>query len=284
LIRRREGPDGHRQWYEFLVERTRDGTQYEFPQGQTLEAVLGRVHGKKMFFPSRDLSELQACVCHEMVVRDVSYKAYKVHFRATQHPKADRTLPPQPHFLWVAGAELSGHVHQGPPAVCGLPVAAGAVAAFAALPPKHQYATKTPPLVLYHGTSADACKAIAKVGLLPTATPGMLGCGVYLARWDKATRYAQRASEGVVVRCLLFPGRTRVMTADDACTCGCGQAYVDHETAHGKDYDTTYVPDNSLPATKHAEWCTRDSAAVVVDCLFPVKPGREPDQPDSRME
>ena len=265
LARRRT--QGDKVWFEYLVEKARDGKQYEFPQGPGLEAVLARVTSRKMFFPPRNIADLDPCLQHTHTLRDVEFRLYLVHFEATQWPKADRRLPPRPHFIWVAGAELSGHVHLGPPSVCGLPVAPSATALFGALPRKLQYASATPPLTLYHGTTGAACKTIAKTGLLPTATPGMLGVGVYFARWDKAISYAG-GEDGVVVRCLVFPGKTRTMGPDDICGCGCGQAYTDHATTHGKDFTTTYVPDNSLPATKRAEWCVRDPTAVVVDCTF----------------
>ena len=121
----------------------------------------------------------------------------------------------------------------------------------------------------------EGTAGIAEVGLLASTGPSMLGPGVYLAKWDKATSFAThdasntaRSEHGVVVRCIAFTGSTCTMARDMVCTCGCGVPFVDHQTHYGKGYRTTYVPDHSLPATRRAEWCIRDPAAIVCDGIF----------------
>jgi hypothetical protein len=265
------GADVVRKWYEYLVEKGRGAShEYGFPKGKDLDAVVERVSHRGLLTAPSAIADMDKCLKFETVVEGSPYKVYLVHFGTTQFPKASRSLRGQPQLVWVTGVELSGHEHLGPPMVCGLPVSASSSAVYGALPLNLRFASKTPPLVLYHGTAGSALLSIAKQGLLPTAKPGMLGPGVYLARWDKACRFAGKPGD-VVVRCLVFPGKTKTMTADDVCTCGCGQAYVDHHTEHGKGYNTTYVADNSLPATKHAEWCVRDPTCIIVDGAFEVQ-------------
>jgi hypothetical protein len=263
------------------VEKTRGSPpEYTFPKGRDLASVVERMASRKLFTPPPLLKDMDKCLQFETTLAGVRHKVYLVHFEATQPPRADRCLRGQPQMYWVTGVELSGHAHLGPPLVCGLPVAKSATALYEAMPVKLRYASKTPPLVLYHGTSKAATQSIATAGLLPTAKPGMLGPGIYLARWDKASTFVDKAG-GVLVRCIVFPGPTYVMCQEDVCTCGCGQAYVDHHTHHGKGFTTTYVADDSLPATKRAEWCVRDPAAVLVDGSFDIVRD-EPRRPDLR--
>jgi hypothetical protein len=259
---------GARKWFEYLVEKSQGaGPEYGFPKGRTMDQVVERLASRKLFSPPSAMKDMEKCLQFETFLNGLQCKVYLVHIEATQLPRPDRVLRGQPQMYWVTGVELSGHAHLGPPCVCGLPVAKAAVSLYEAMPLKLRFATKTPPLVLYHGTAREATQSIATSGLLPTAKPGMLGPGVYLARWDKASTFADKAG-GVLVRCLVFPGNTYVMTPDDVCTCGCAQAYVDHNTHYGKGYTTTYVGDNSLPATKRAEWCVRDPTSVLVDGCF----------------
>jgi hypothetical protein len=248
------------------VQRSRSGDEYAFPTTtrgvhalpQLLDVAIAR---KLVFVPWEALGD----PVHVLTIQGVTVHMFHVDARNTQMPKPGRRLRGAPHLYWVTGAELSGHMHLGPPMVFGVPVAKQTTAMFLGLPLKARYASKTPPLVLYHGTNAG--EAISTAGMLkPSTTPGMLGFGVYLARWDKASTFGAE-----VVRCIVFPDPVRVMTASDVCTCGCGKAFVDHATAHGKGYRTTYIPDNSLPATRRAEWCIRDPMeAIVLDGLFEV--------------
>jgi hypothetical protein len=163
----------------------------------------------------------------------------------------------------------------GDPVVFGKPLAMVARELHALLPVKFQFASKTPPLVLYHGTAYENVHSIQTKGLLVSHKPGMMGHGVYLCRWDRAVGFARqdamfvdRARPGAVFRCLVFcDGAEDVVTAsaEYTCTCGCGHhGYVDHVGALAKSRKArvAFVPDNAEGATKRAEWCVYDPAIV----------------------
>jgi hypothetical protein len=165
----------------------------------------------------------------------------------------------------------------GPASAFGCPVSTKSLAALRQLPLHLQFASMTPPLVLYHGTDAAAAALIGAVGMLPSAKAGMLGPGMYFAKWDKAAQFARedadrvvRTTPGCVLRAIVAPAPTRTMTAADVCTCGCARAFVDHNGRHAAGTDITHVPDNSLPATRRAEWCVRNPDVVLVDGVFDV--------------
>jgi hypothetical protein len=136
-------------------------------------------------------------------------------------------------------------------------------------------AAPTPPLVLYHGTSAAAFARICADGaLLPSNRDAMLGPGVYFARWDKACRFATRdgAADGVVLRCVVFTGAVAVVGADHLCTCGCAQSGVDHKGEFAATHDTAFVPDGAS-SVRAAEWCVhRPRDRVWVDGAVVVRP------------
>jgi hypothetical protein len=275
FVRLRKGGgvgDSVQQWYEYLVERGA-GSVYAFPAHHDANAVLGRLSDRRMLVPPRSLADLDLCLKHTHTVGAMEFKTYLVHFEVTQVPRSYRELPssPPPTYYWVTGVELSGHVHLGAPSVLGQSVSKDTSAAYCGLPLALRFASGTPPLVLYHGTTADSSRAIARMGMMPGKSGGMLGAGMYFARWDKAATYSD-PKDGAIVRCIVFPGPTRVMTEEDVCTCGCAQAFVDHATHHGKGHTTTYVADNSLPATRLAEWCVRDPDVVLVDGIFLAHP------------
>ena len=267
------------QWYEYLVERPRAGDAYQFPQtggrnndAETAFFVASRVSQRGLLTPPSQSRDLEACLQHTHVCDDTFVRLYLLHFELTQRPRADRVLAAPPALFWVTSSELSTHAQVGSPSVFGLPVQAATVRAFNDLPVSLRFASTTPPVALYHGTAAGTAALVAESGLVASTCPGMLGTGIYLAKWDKAASFAvrdagniTRGDKGVVIRCVVFLGTTCVMTRDMVCTCGCGGAFVDHGTHYGKGTQTTYVPDNSLPATRRAEWCVRDPAAILVD-------------------
>jgi hypothetical protein len=292
---------GDRQWYEYLVERSPARDAYGFPRKRYVadtgnakeEAALSaasRAACRGLILAPSSTKDLEACLQYETPsalgsgLDDTALptrgptrrlRLYFLHLELTQKPRPERVLGSPPALYWVTSSELSGHVDVGPPSAFGLRIEPQAVSAFESLPPSLRFASTTPPLVLYHGTTASSTASIAELGLVASITPGMLGNGVYLARWDKAATFAARdagnvarTDDGVVVRCVFFPGTTRTMTRDMICTCGCGAPFVDHQTSHGKAHQTTYVPDHSLPATRRAEWCTREPTAVICDGVF----------------
>jgi len=133
----------------------------------------------------------------------------------------------------------------------------------------------TPPIVVYHGTDGLTASIIAASGMLPSSKAGMLGPGIYFAKWEKARDFGledaervKRNERGCVVRVILTAATCKEMTVADVCTCGCARAFVDHNVHHGASFNMTFVPDNSLPATRRAEWCVRTPDIVVVDGIF----------------
>jgi hypothetical protein len=187
-----------------------------------------------------------------------------------------------PSYAWLAECEMATHVHMGNAEAYGVPIARHTLRACAALPVRLRFASKTPPLVLYHGTSRAVGDAICAGGLKLSSKVGMLGSGLYLAKWRKATKYTaqdslfvKRSEPGVVVRCIVFPTatETRVMTRDMLCACGCAREFVDHLSTHAEGYRMSMVPDDSLPATRHAEWCVKDIASVFADAVYASSEG-----------
>lgn len=191
-----------------------------------------------------------------------------------------------PGTAWVAESELSGHDDVGKPAAYGVDIAVRTVNLAASLPVKLRFATSEPPLVLYHGTSEDAAETAclplhAGGGLRMGAKDQMLGPGVYLARLDKALKYAGvdatfavRAARGAVLRCVVFPGAVLRRTRHDMCCCGCNKPFVDHHgsAAAAAGSDTTFVPDGAVGATMHAEWCVHEPSRVVIDAVLGAVP------------
>jgi len=200
---------------------------------------------------------------------------YLVPWETTQRPKPDRNLQAPPALFWLAESELASHVQTGAPSAFWKPLSRSSMAALNALPMNLRFASMSPPLVLYHGTSGPAAARIASAGFMPGMKPAMLGCGIYLARFDKAHDFAVETSDrkvrepcGAVVRVLVFAPSCTTMTRDKTCTCGCAQAFVDHEGKLAEGTAMTFVPDDSLPATRRAAWCVRDHSCVLVDGPF----------------
>ena len=270
-------------WYEYLVEWSKADETYAFPKirryGSEEDAsmtIASRVSRRGLLTPPSRSSDLEACLQHIVRVSSTtSFRVYFLHLELTQRPRSDRTLSSPPPLFWVTSSELCGHAQVGAPSIFGNQVAKHSVDAFCELPVRFRFANATPPIALYHGTAASNAAFIAEAGLFPSTDVGMLGYGIYLAKWDKAASFAVRDAEnvsrgepGVVIRCVVFPGPTWTMTRDMVCTCGCGRQFVDHNTHHAKATQTTYIPDNSLPATRRAEWCVREPSAVICDGVF----------------
>lgn len=61
------------------------------------------------------------------------------------------------------------------------------------------------------------------------------------------------------------------------CPCGCGRNYVDHPGSwYARDgYDSVFLGNHSLPATKVAEWCVADVSRVRVVRVELVTDGQD---------
>jgi hypothetical protein len=145
-----------------------------------------------------------------------------------------------------------------------------------------------PALVLYHGTSAHCWSSIAAEGLRPSY--GMLGSGVYLGSFWKATRFAARSQDyvlrkegGCVARVYVFSSTLLAMPAlqAPAYVCGCTEcttlvrngsaaaleraAHTDHQTrwAHDPACDGVFLEPRRCAGdarqwiVRNAEWCLR---------------------------
>ena len=242
-----------------------------------LGALTAMCARRGMLFQPPRLADLEACLQAQVTAGGTPHRVYLVPWESTQRPNAARRLRAPPAFFWVAECEVAAHVHLGPPGAFGCPIARRSLAALRALPIHLQFASMTPPLVLYHGTDAATAALIATAGMLPSAKGGMLGPGMYFAKWDKALQFAREDADrvarpvpGAVIRVVLLPASTRTMTAADVCTCGCARPYVDHNGCIAGSVDVTFVPDNSLPATRRAEWCVHNPDVVLVDGVFDV--------------
>jgi hypothetical protein len=177
---------------------------------------------------------------------------------------------------WVSESELARHATLGDPAAYGVPISPGSLDVWHQLPLDCQFASTSPPLVLYHGTSAEAVPGILALGLKPGADSAvaMLGPGVYLARWDKAVDFARhdadnkpRAVPGCVLRVVMqaAPDQVRVLGPADVCECGCGRSCVDHLGTFAKGgVKVVAVPDFASGASRRAEWCIKDPSCVQV--------------------
>lgn len=150
-----------------------------------------------------------------------------------------------------------------------------------------------PDCVLYHGTSTPAWPSIQSSGL--QESQGMLGCGVYLGSFWKATRFAARTQtyqlreqgQALVARVYCFCPDLDDWTAKTetyACACAeCSRArqlggaalersvFTDHESrwACRSACSGVYMPsrksvaDPSLWIVRNAEWCLRASCCRV---------------------
>jgi hypothetical protein len=282
---RTRGPDV---WYEYLMELHRG--QYSFlqvdsrgdraPVQELLQQALSVASRRGLLFLPKDIEQAERCYESTTVGEGVPHRTYLIPMDTTQRPNPTRLLTAPPAMYWITESELAMHEQMGPPSAFGRPICPRSIKAHAALPLNLRFASAAPPIVIYHGTDAAAAAAIAASTFMPSAKPGMmLGAGLYFAGWDKASQFAEedadrkpRPTPGKVLRCLLA-GSTActTMTGSMVCKCGCGRAFVDHTGEHGASTKVTFVPDNSLPATRRAEWCVRDPGCVFVDGMFQFK-------------
>jgi len=243
-------------WFEYLLE-FRNGA-YQFPQVdtervRTEEATLHLIHsaGQRgmMYAPERpeQVESVFACVVD---VDGTPHRVYRVPVSTTQAHRADRTLGIPPAMVWAAETELQVHVQLGMPAVLGKPVCTRSLKALRQLPLELQFASTTPPLVLYMGTSAATASAAAATGLKARAS-GVLGPGVYLTKWDRAEAQMREQAPGTIARVLLFAplAAIAVLTPD--------------APVPVPDKPVNYVPD-----TFAAEWCVRDPTLLMLDFLL----------------
>ena len=145
-----------------------------------------------------------------------------------------------------------------------------------------------PNLVLYHGSSSSNWMSIAATGLRPSK--GMLGMGVYMGSFWKATRFAARTQEyqlreegGCISRVYVFAASLHAMPARQtpAYVCPCDEcatlmkhgspaslerlAHTDHESRWAADEtcDGLYLEPRRCETdarrwiVRNAEWCVR---------------------------
>ena len=108
-------------------------------------------------------------------------------------------------------------------------------------------------LKLYHGTSWESAKSIADVGF-KVSEVGCLGRGVYVARRDKALRFAQEGrrhggAHGGLVTAVVSFSHPKFVCDDD-----------DKWSKQGYDACRT----GSTSASTHMEWCLKDPAQLTV--------------------
>jgi hypothetical protein len=267
-------------WYEYLLERR--GSEFHFPSAALSnsspeEVIVHNCAKRGMLYKPDNVRDLESCLQHTVMAGDRVHRVYLLPWKTTQRPKSERRLKSPPAYFWLAESEMAAHMHVGPPSGFGVPIGSTSLQAINALPLHLQFASMSPPIVLYHGTDVSTAGIIAATGMLPTAKVGMLGPGMYFARWDKALDFATETAErvrrdppGCVVRAIIQADSVREMTAADVCTCGCAKTYVDHNGHHAAGTAITFVPDNSLPATRRAEWCVRNPDCILVDGLFDI--------------
>lgn len=263
-------------WFEFLMEKR--GEFYQFPQSETgnVHEVVKTLAERRMI---RDIPDMEVYFRAETSGARTQLRYYQLPLRLTQNPKRPRNLVGAPRFAWLCESELAKHVQLGQPSAFGHAIAPWSLTPFHKFAPSMRFASATPPLVLYHGTHAANVSQIFEKGLMPSGgLPGMLGHGIYFARWDKACDFAlhdslnvMRAVPGVVVRCVVATGDCFTMTAETKCTCGCGRPFVDHHAYHSRGCRTVFVSDNSVGATRRAEWCVKEPSAVLVEGVFSLK-------------
>ncbi len=264
-------------WYEYLMEFR--GGKYNFIEvfdrgngvNTCIDDAIHKCARRGMLFMPKETSDVKKCFQQDAG----TYIVYLVPMKATQRPRPDRKLNLPPSMYWVTESELACHVEMGGPEVFGQPIDPRALQALHMLPMHLQFASMTPPRVLYHGTDTASADSIAVAGMLPSAKSGMLGPGIYLAKIQKAVKFTKetaervvRGQQGLVVRVIAFPQSTIEMERDKRCECGCDKPFVDHLGKAGAIAEASYIPDNSMPATRHAEWCIRNPDCLLVDGLF----------------
>lgn len=263
-------------WFEFLMEKQKN--MYQFPQRvgpNAVQDILESLKQRRLL----SIDSVDRYLETRVESGRTSLTVYKLPLERTQRARRDRELAGAPKLFWICESELATHDQVGPPSAFGVPIAPWALSVLSALPIRLRFASPTPPLVLYHGTETRFKHDILRLGLKPSvqSDAAMLGRGVYFARWDKALDFARhdaynvlRSTPGIVLRCIVDTGRTIEMTSTAICTCGCGKPYVDHLSDHSRGYQTVFVPDNALGATRRAEWCVKDPDLIHLEGVFTV--------------
>ena len=106
---------------------------------------------------------------------------------------------------------------------------------------------------LYHGTSWIRAQKIERDGFVESST-GLLGPGIYLAREDKARRFAEDvdrhgSAQGGLVECLVTVYNPKYASSNDT-----GWRKQGHDACRA-DHTT---------GSRHMEWCIRDRSQVEV--------------------
>lgn len=255
-------------WFEFLMENKKG--QYQFPATFMLEQLIKR-------YVIRPIHDLETFFQTEISSGSSRLRLYEIPISLTQNPNKVLQLHGSPRFAWICESELAVHTQMGEPSAFGLPIAQWALSLYFKLPAHKRFASASPPLVLYHGTDKTSVPSILSSGLTASTTPGMMGHGIYFAQWAKAVDFAlhdalnvPRAEPGCVVRCIVQPGPCYTLSGGSRCACGCGKINVDHNGVASRGYRTVFVPNNTLGATRRAEWCVKDPDAVFIQGIFSV--------------
>ena len=108
-------------------------------------------------------------------------------------------------------------------------------------------------LKMYHGTSWERAKQIKEAGFVPSPD-GLMGPGVYVAREDKATRFAQNTqwhggSTGALITLLISFKRAKFVSDDD-------------KTWQDEGYDACRTTKTS--SSPNMEWCVASSDQVTI--------------------
>jgi hypothetical protein len=118
--------------------------------------------------------------------------------------------------------------------------------------------------ILYHGTSWDVAQVIKKEGFRPSAG-GCLGAGTYVARADKASKFAANCPRhagdaGAVVKVRITFSKAKYVTYDD-------------KTWQSQGYDACRADKTSF--SPHPEWCVKNPSQLEVLDIRRVQCGSE---------
>ena len=108
-------------------------------------------------------------------------------------------------------------------------------------------------LVFYHGTSWSNANEIMRNGFTPSSS-GLLGSGIYVAREDKARRFAQNKSrhggeEGALIKVKITFSNPKYVESNDT-------------SWQSQGYDACRA--SSTSASTNMEWCVKDASQVEV--------------------
>lgn len=138
---------------------------------------------------------------------------------------------------------------------------------------------ETSPLVCYHGTAETNVESVLSTGI--QFSNGMLGKGVYLGTFWKATRYAcltqdYKPQQGIVFRVFAFPKNVKELPDPQwSCSCGCYTPdSADHLNAHSGDIHLSQSHLKKDARIKNEEWLIKSPVylqqwAKIDDSTFP---------------